>query len=312
MFNFFKSGSKSAGGASQGEKPLLDGRPLCRVMRHFPMGARVHYYPEYRKEILLESVVIAYLINGDFIYSASGLSCDDKSGAITFEEQGTRRSYSAIKSFNIVVPVFTQSEAKLDYVRREELLKVGGLVAGNTITLMAEQQNGQVPVIDTVVQKRAVLKDGYYANHTVALLEVDAESLLLTDQRAHMRLQTNIPAQLRVTRRGEYKQLSGTMVDFSDISLRLVVAAASAAEPGAEADAQVKLKESDDLFISFNLPGRSEQISLMGQIFRVEGDAVVVMLKGMVDRGQVVRLGQIEILKIKASLLQYGQANILT
>lgn len=307
MFNFFKNNSKPAGGGGQGDTPLLDGRALCRVMRHFPVGSRVHYYPEYRKEIVLESVVIAYAINGDYIYSAHGLNCDEKSGALTFEEQGARKSYTKIKSFNIIVPVFTQSEAKLDYVRREELLKVGGLVAGNTITLMAEQQSGQVPVLDTMVQKRSVLKEGYYANQTVALLEVNAASLLLTDQRAHLRLQTNIPAQLRVTRRGEYKELSGVMVDFSDISLRLVVATNPA--PDAEA---VKLKESDDLFISFNLPGRSEQIVLLGEIFRIEGDAVVVMLKGMVEKGQVARLGQIEILKIKANLLQHGQAKLST
>lgn len=304
MFNIFKNSSKSSGGGGQGEPPLLDGRALGRVMRHFPVGAKVQYYPEYRKEIVLESVVIAYLINGDFIYSVNDMSCDEKSGALSFEEQGVRKSYNKIKSFNIIVPVFTQSEAKLDYVRREELLKVGGLVAGNNITLMAEQQNGQVPVLDTSVKKRTVLKDGYYANHTVALLEVDAESMLLTDQRAHMRLQTNIPTQIKVTRRGEYKALNGTMADFSDTSLRLLITP--------DPESEVTLKAGDDLIISFNLPGRSEQLSLMGDIFRVEGAAVVVMLRGMVDKGQVGKLGQIEILKIKANLLQHGQATLST
>lgn len=308
MFNFFKNSSKSSG-AGQDEPPLLDGRALCRVMRHFPVGAKVQYYPEYRKEIVLESVVIAYAINGEYIYSAHGLNCDEQSGALTFEEQGERRSYTKIKSFNIVVPVFTQSEAKLDYVRREELLKIGGLVPGNTITLMAEQQGGQVPVIDTTVKKRTVFKEGFYANQTVALLDVDAESLLLTDQRAHMRLSTNIPAQVRVTRRNEYRDLVGTMVDFSDVSLRLEIAGEANPDPEAT---PLKLRDSDDLIISFNLPGRSEQISLLGDIFRIEGDAVVVMLKGMVDKGQVGKLGQIEILKIKANLLQNGRANLLT
>lgn len=308
MFNFFKNSSKSAGGG-EGETPLLDGRALCRVMQHFPVGAKVQYYPEYRKEIVLESVVIAYIINGEQIYSANGLSCDEKSGGLTFEEQGVRKSYSKIKGFNIIVPVFTQSEAKLDYVRREELLKIGGLVAGNNITLMAEQQNGQVPVIDTTVKKRTVLKEGYYANQTVALLEVDAESLLLTDQRVHLRLSTNIPARVRVTRRNEYRDLVATMLDFSDTSLRLEIAGEVNPDSGVE---PLKLRESDDLIISFNLPGRSEQISLLGDIFRIEGDAVVVMLKGMVEKGQVARLGQIEILKIKANLLQHGQTSLST
>jgi hypothetical protein len=303
MFNFFKNSSKSAGG-NQGDEPLLDGRALCRVMRHFPVGTKVQYYPEYRKEILLESVVIGYAINDEIIYSTHNLSCDEKSGALGFEEQGKRKSYSQIKSFCIIVPVFTQSEARLDYVRREELLKIGGLVTGNTITLLAEQQGGQIPVLDTTVHKRAMFKEGYYANQTVALLEVNTESLMLIDQRAHLRLQTNIPAMLRLARRGEYKLLNCTMVDFSDISLRLVI--------DHDSIVNVEVKEADDVIVAFNLPGRSEQISLMGGIFRVEDDAVVVMLKGMVDKGQSARLGQIEILKIKANLLQHGQANIST
>lgn len=308
MFNIFKGSSKDSG-AGRDEPPLLDGRALCRVMRHFPFGAKVHYYPEYRKEIVLESVVIGYAINGEFVYSAQGLCCDDESGEITFSEQGDARSFGRIKSFNIVVPVYTQSEAKLDYIRREELLKVGGLVPGNTITLMAEQQNGQVPVIETTVKRRTVLKEGYYANQTVALLDVDADSLLLTDQRTHMRLQTSLPARVRVTRRGEYRDLIATMVDFSDVSLRLEIAGETNPDPDAE---PLKLRDSDDLIVSFNLPGRSEQITLLGDIFRVEGDAVVMMLKGMVDKGQAGKLGQIEILKIKANLLQHGGANLMT
>ncbi len=303
MFSFFKGGSKPAGGGGPTDEVLLDGAALGRVMQYFPVGGKIQFYPEYRKEILLDSVVIAYIINGEFIYSFVDLQCDVKNGSFSFEEQGTRKLFSKIKTFNIVLPEHTQSETKLDYIRREELLKVGGLVPGNAITLMAEQRRGQVPVLDTTVKKRAVLKDGYYAKQTVALLEVDATSLLLTDQRAHMRLQTNIPAQLQVMRRGEYKNLTATMVDFSDISLRLMMED----DPGNP----VKVRASDDLIISFNLPGRSEQISLVGNVFRIEGESVVVMLKGMVEKGQTMRLGQIDVLKIKAHLLQHGKTNPL-
>lgn len=302
MFNFFKGGSKSTGGDGPTDEVLLDSNALGRVMHYFPVGGKVQFYPEYRKEILLDTVVIAYIINGEFIYSFVDLQRDEKSGSFSLEEQGTRKLFSKIKTFNIVVPAHTQSEAKLDYIRREELLKVGGLVPGNAITLMAEQRSGQVPVLETTVQKRAVIKDGYYAKQTVALLEVDGGSLLLTDQRAHMRLQTNIPAQLQVMRRGEYKELGARMVDFSDISLRLVMAY--------EADNPVKVRASDDMIVSFNLPGRSEQVSLVGSVFRIEGDGVVVMLKGMVEKGQTARLSQIEVLKIKAHLLQHGKANL--
>jgi hypothetical protein len=302
MFSFFKKISKPTNSGGEGDKPLLDVHAICMAMRHFPVGAKVNYYPEYRKEIMMESVVIAYAINDNVIYSTSDLSCDERSGTVRLIDQGKQIICNEIKSFHIVVPVFTQSEAKLDYVRREELLKVGGLVPGNTITLMGEQQNGQVPVLDTTVHKRAMFKDGYYANHTVALLEVNLESLMLADQRSRLRLQTDLPAVLRLAQRDEYKLLNCVLADFSDISLRLAI------DP--DSIVNVNVKERDDVIVTFNLPGQSQQISLTGNIFRVTDSAVVVTLKGMLERGQTARLGQIDILKIKANLLQHGRAHL--
>jgi len=300
MLNFFKNKQDSA--TSTHDKEVLDGRTIFRLMRHFPVGAKIQYYPEYQKNIVLDSVVIAYAINDSFVYSTAGLTCDESNGVLAFSDQEQKRLFKKITSFRIVLPVFSQSEAKLDYIRREELLKVGGLVKGNVITLMAEQSGGQVPVLETIVEKRTMLKEGFYANQTVALLEVDAATLMLSDQRAHLRLKTNIPATIQVSKRGEYALLNCTMIDFSDRSLRLQMDAGYAAE--------AMPKEGGKLIVSFNLPGQSEYISLVGEVFRIEGDAIVAMLTGFVKGGQSVELGQIEMLKIKANLLQHSGTNL--
>jgi len=280
----------------------LDGRTIFRLMQHFPVGAKLQYYPEYKKNIVLDSVVIAYAINDTFVYSTAGLSCDESTGMLEFSDQDQKLVFKQITSFRIVLPVFSQSETKLDYIRREELLKVGGLVMGNVITLMGQQSNGQVPVLETTVAKRTMLKEGFYANQTVALLDIDAETLMLSDQRAHLRLRTKIPATIRVSKRGEHALLNCTMIDFSDRSLRLQI-------DGEFADEAMPI-EGGKLIVSFNLPGQSEYISLVGEAFRIEGNAIVVMLTGFVDAGQSVELGQIEILKIKANLLQHASTNL--
>jgi hypothetical protein len=298
MLDFFK---KRGSGSKDGEE-TLDGRSICRLMRHFPVGTKVRYYPEYRKEITLDSVVIAYAFNDQIIYSTIGLSCDDSTGTIEFDDQGHHYKFSKIISFRIILPVFNQSEAKLDYVRREELRKIGGLVKGNTITMTAPQDDGQVPVLETIVQKRSMLKDGLYANQTVAYLDVDIESLIVSDQRVHLRLETNIPATLQVSKQEHYELVNAAMVDFSDRSLRLLV--------DEEFSEQAMPKEDDSLVVSFNLPGQSEYISLVGDVFRVTDRAVVVMLTGYVEQGQVNELGQIELLKIKANLLQHANTNL--
>ncbi len=300
MLSFFKN--KKEFPTSSQDKEVLDGRTIFRLMRHFYVGAKLQYYPEYQKNIVLDSVVIAYAINDLLVYSTTDLRCDDSNGILEFFDQTQKRVFKKITSFRIVLPVFSQSEAKLDYIRREELLKIGGLVKGNVITLMAEQSGGQVPVLETIVEKRILLKEGFYANQTVALLEVDAATLMLSDQRAHLRLKTNIPTTIQVSKRGEYALLSCTMIDFSDRSLRLQI--------GAENVAEGMPKEGGKLIVSFNLPGQSEYISLLGEVFRIEAGAIVVMLTGFVKGGQSIELGQIEMLKIKANLLQHAGANL--
>lgn len=295
MLDFFKNRGRDGG---KGEDQVLDAQTVCRLMGHFPVGAKLRYYPEYRQELVLDSLVIAYAINDALVFSTLNLNCDSASAALSFDDQGKPFSFKRITAFKIIVPVFNQSEAKLDYARREELLKVGGLVKGNTITLMAENQNGQVPVLETMVEKRAILKDGVYANQTVAFLDVDADSLMLSDQRALLRLRTHLPATVQISRRGETALINGVMVDFSDRSLRLQV--------DEEFTDQALPKARDRVVVSFNMPGQSTQVSLVGEVYRVEGKALVITLNGFVAQGQIVALGQIEILKIKANLLQHS------
>ncbi len=294
MLDFFKK-QKSDGGDGESQ---LDIRAIGRLMHHFPVGVKVEYYPEYRKELLLDSVVIAYQINDAIVYSAHGLDCDESAGTLEFDDQGQHYCFKHISKFRIILPVFSQSETKLDYVRREELVKVGGLVKGNSITLMAQLEGSHMSVLETIVDKCSILREGFYASQTVAFLEVDLESLILSDQRTHLRLNTNVPVTIQVSKRGEYALVNGVMVDFSDRSVRLTLDDKTSAE--------ALPKEKDDLVVSFNLPGQSEYISLVGEVYRIENKVLVVMLTGFMKKGQVVELGQIEILKIKANLLQHS------
>ncbi|MBI3773432.1 MAG: PilZ domain-containing protein [Gammaproteobacteria bacterium] len=300
MFDFFKK-KPVAGGKEAAGKPEIQPGALCRLMRLFPIGTKVRFYPEYRKEIMLDSVIIGYVINSELVYSVQGLVCDKDSGPMAFSDQTKLHSYSRIQSFRIVVPATNQSEAKLDYNRREELHKIGGLTPGNTITLISERQGQHVPVLETTVQKRALLNQGYYAGVTVAMLDVNIGTLKLTDQRAHVRLQTNMPVSVQYYDGPNSNLVNCTMLDFSECSLRLKFGGDFPAESMPHAD--------DDLILSFHLPDRAGNLSLVGHVFRIEGDAVVVMLKGSLGNNQAVApLSPIDILEIKANLLQNGRA----
>lgn len=301
MFDFFRKKTPSTGGKAQAEKREIQPGAVCRLMRLFPIGTKVRFYPEYRKEITLDSVIIGYVINGEMVYSVQGLVCDKDSGPIAFSDQTRMHSYSRIDSFRIMVPAVNQAEQKLDYSRREELQKIGGLSPGNTITLISERQGQQIPVLETTVQKRSMLNQGFYAGTTVAMLDVDISTLKLTDQRAHVRLQTNMPVSVQYYDGPNSNLVNCTMLDFSECSLRLKF--------GDEFPAEAMPQVGEDLILSFLMQDRAGNISLIGTVFRVSNDAVVVMLKGSLNGKQaVVPLSPIDILEIKANLLQNGRA----
>ncbi len=284
------------------EKKSISCETVVNLMHYFPIGTRLRYYPEYQKDIMMNTLLVAYWINGDLIYSTKGVSFNNN--VLVLNDRGTHRSYQIIDSFRFVVPVLEDQESKLDYAKREELAKVGGMTRGNTITLMAEKHDGQIPVLDTIVNKRAILKDGLYANQQVALLDIDFDSLSITDQRAHLRLQTNVPVSLQVADNGQMRLLNGRMKDFSDCSLRVDV----------EHDLIVdsRPKEGEEVIVSFHLPNCPEMISLAVKVYRVMGDSIVMMFSGRVENGRMRPLSQIDILNVKANLLQHCAADVVS
>ena len=303
MLNFLKKslglGAQTA--ANQADKPGIDCRDIYHLMRYFPIGVKLRYYPEYRKNIIMDTVLVAYWINGELVYATQGATFNN--GVLVFNDRGSHKSYTDIRSFRFVVPIFKDEENKLDYNKREELEQLGGMVRGNTVTLMAEKTDGQIPVLDAEVDKCALLEGGLYANQRVALLDLDASSLSLTDQRAHLRLQTNVPVSLQISDKGQPRLISCRMMDFSDCSLRVTI------DPELLVDGQPQ--EGDDLIVSFHLPNCPDMISIAAKVYRVMGDSIVMMFTGKADKGRMQALSQIDILNVKANLLQHCGADVV-
>ena len=41
---------------------------VAEFLRHFPVGARLHYFPEYQRSIKLDTIVLGYEINGQRVF----------------------------------------------------------------------------------------------------------------------------------------------------------------------------------------------------------------------------------------------------
>ncbi len=271
---------------------------LTELFRYFPLGEKIRYYPEYQKEGALETIVLGYSVNGQFVFSPVDIGCqqDGERDVLRLTVDGQERLVQEVANFSLLIPFNQEDENKRDYGRRAELGPRGPFRRHNTITLLACSTGGTLSHLDTEVNKVLPLTDGIYAGHEVVVLDVLPSSLKLTDQRQHYRLQTELPASLSI-RDGETHQC--TLLDLSEGSVRLQFT---------EVTADIMaLTEFRRLKLSFNVDvdGKDKAYALDGVMYRKTDNRLVMKLQGIYKDGKVESLGLVDILDIKASLFQH-------
>ncbi len=278
-------------------KPLEVPR-LTEIIRYFPLGEKIRYYPEYQKEGALDTIVLGYGVNDQYIYSAIDIRYQQESGrdVLCLTVDGEERLVSEVDSFCLLIPFNRDDENKRDYMRRAELGPRGPFRRHNVITLMACSTGGILSHLDTVVRKILPLKSGIYAGHEVVLLDVIPRSMKLTDQRQHYRLQTALPAMLVVKDADTH---ACTLMDFSEESVQLQFP-----EPNEDLAALTEFRRLTLLFDASN-GSQAKQYALDGVMYRKTKTSLVMKLQGIYKNDKVEPLGLVDILDIKASLLQH-------
>lgn len=289
--------TKSSGNAGAVAEPLSIAK-LTELFRYFPLGEKIQYYPEYQKEGALETIVLGYGVNGQFIFSPVDIRCqqDGERDVLRLTVDGQQRLVHEVESFSMLIPFNVEDENKRDYGRRAELGPRGPFRRQNIISLTACSTGGTLSHVDTEVRKMMPLTGGIYAGHDVVVLDVLLNTLTLADQRQHYRLQTELPASLNV-KDGETHDC--TLVDFSEESVQLSFEQFSADI--------LALTEYRRLTLNFDLAldGRGKEYSLDGVMYRRTDNSLVVKLQGIYKDGKLQSLGLVDILDIKANLLQH-------
>lgn len=271
--------------------PALDSGRICALLQYFPVGMTVHYYPEFKNNIVLETVVIGYMVNNTPVFSAQELTCEGEGAAARFRIRHGKTT-SHLTRMALIVPAQGRNLGHLDYVRREELERTGGLSAGNNITLMAQGRQGRLPLVQTTVAKKTLVKEGPFANTPVAILDADVDSLLLSDQRAHQRLHVQVPAHIHCDKSAP---VACIMADFTERSVRL---------RGGDHGWPAHVVAGCRLVLAFRLSGRDRDTLLRGEVYRVDFNDLVLILEDIQRDGQFRRMDVIDILEIKSKLLQ--------
>lgn len=293
------------GQAVPAQPALAEGIPLRVVgefLHHFPIGARVHYFPEYQRSMKFDTLVLGCDINGKLVYSDHAVRLEGSGNAAVLTLRtgpGPGERLVAVERFRFLTPV--QSRSEMDYGSGLEgsftEKTVNDFKRGNTITLFNKGANGKVPYLDCTVARVVELREGVYAKRTVALLEPDPESLLFLDQRQYHRVYTRIPATVGPTAGSPGYPCS--VQDFSDRYLRLEVDESQAwlrqVQPGAK------------LFLTIQVPGRPAPFVLGCAVHR-RGEAYLVLsLAAILKDRRFQDLDMLDELDIKTSLLHHPE-----
>ncbi len=300
MFGFLNRQAAGRGREEGQALRLLDNERVVEIMESFPIGGKIRYFPTPRKDILLESLIIAYGINNYMVYTQNDIHVDRPENApprILLDDDWKDVAISRIHSFCFVIPDVGITDKDLDYVSKAALKTGGWFRRGEQFTLMSLFTQRGVPHIDALIRKNVLLKEGYYANHSVVIMEVLPDSLTHVDQRQHHRIKTSIPVNIYLNEEGE--PFPCLLVDFTESSFKLCI-------EGQEALAR-QLARRRSVIVAIDLPAQMRSFILKGRVLRRDEGHVVLSLKSRLVGQQFEDMDLMGAIDLKASLLQHPE-----
>lgn len=277
------------------------------IINEFPVGAPIGYYPEFKKDIKLDSLLVGYMINNHGIYSHNDISfAKTATGPVlNLVTPDAKISIKNIDSFHILLPLITRTT--IDYTTKKSWnvddqksseKKINDFMRGSTITLFARTPNVRgIYHIDTVVSKNIVLKDGHYANSKLVLLEPQIDTFECMNLRRMQRVNTEIPAEIQLPK--EKKRHPCLIRDFSEKFIRIELLDTKEIHHG------VAVNRNIFLIIMPNDPDK--QMIINGVVHRNRNNNVIISMNSLFKKGLFQKLDQLDEFVIKATLLNHPQ-----
>ena len=297
-----KSKKKTVSGSNRQVDYASRGMPIDKVvevMQAMPIGRKVEYCPEFKREVVLETVIIGFVLNGLQLFSSKKIRHIEEQGEhqLLIETKEKEVRISSVESFCFIVPFNPDDEHKIDYTHRAEIGKRGIFAKNNSLALSIKEQGGLVRTLDTTVIKTTPVKEGVYANYQVVWLDVMPSTLVSSDRRRHYRIRTRVPCALVVKDEIGYPCM---MVDYSGESIRLHF-------EGPEKRSIAALRKGQVVTVDVML-AREEQsrhYALSGYVYDSDDESVVLILQGVIKEGQTTGFSIIDRLDLKANLLEH-------
>ena len=291
------SGGEPASGSPPVRKINLG--HLRTLIEFFPIGKKLSYCPEFKREIVFDTLIVAYGVNGSFVYSGEAIERDAE-GYPTLFRAGERQEQipvSRIKLFQLVVPDTTDLEMKLDYQRRALIGRGRQFLKGNSITLISKGGTRGVSTVDTEVAKQFILPDGPYANTKMILLSPEMDTVAVTDQRKKARAKTSVPVKISLPK-GKLP-VAFVIADISDGAVRIRLRDRDTPMPA--------FSRGDEVMLDIDLGETEPHYTIKGIVFRRSAETCIVELEALVKNGRFDSFSPLDLLELKAGLLNYEE-----
>ena len=292
-------GKTRAKASVAGDAALLKADPesFRTLVDFFPIGKKLRYYPEFQQEIVFDSLIVAYCVNGRFVYSGDAIERDVEGRPLAFhsDDNTVRTAVGSLQLFQFLVPDTSHLEMKLDYHRRALIGRGRQFTKGNVITLMSNAGARGVSTVDTEVAKQTVLPDGPYASMDMVLLTPELQSLVVVDQRRKSRTKICVP--VKVSLPDSQWEGACTIIDISEGEMRIRMRERESVMPPMQAG--------EVIFI--DLDASEQHLFIKGAVIRRSAETCVFRLEGLVREGKLMRFGPLDLLELKAGLLNYGE-----
>lgn len=283
--------------ALQGEAQLFQREQLDLLFKYFSIGKSIHYYPEYHKNMVFQTVILAYRVNGQFIYSREALLRDDEGEPRGFFLPNNKElRWEQLTKIELLLPDTTELEKKLDYYTRAELGRSGQFASGNSIMLVGDRVGRGIPMLDTQVKSRQMMMDGPYTTNNTILVIPDIDTIELADRRKQ-RVSSKSPIFVSMQAVPGDPPFGCLLADCSDTAMRLSVIQDGHVMP--------ELSPADHVTIEFTLgDGESElAYKLSGTVFRREASYSVINVDSIFREGKLGKISMLDMMGIKSILM---------
>ena len=272
----------------------FDRAQLKMLFEYFSIGRKLRYYPEYQREVVFDTLIIAYRVNDQFLYSRAALVLDRDGFPTGFQVAGKKiLPVDELEKFQLLLPDTTDAERTLSYVTRAELGRGGQFRIGNAITLFIQTDERSIPTVDTMVDRRQTMPSGPYADSSTILVTPDFDSLVLADKRRRQRVETAIRADLFLA--PDQQPFTCVLGDFSECSLRLQVSNAGHVMP--------PLEPEDVVLVEFQVGDPATICRFRGRVFRRVDDFCVIRIEHLYKSGDFEKIKAMDIIEITTTLL---------